>query len=276
VVFIPGLGGIAQDWWGPLFVNTTEGDNDMYAIAYEHGYRTAFVTFTDRTLSEPGQDQWQDGKMLATQVRAVVSAYNVDRVTLVGHSKGGIDANAAVIGNADFAGVADLVRNVITLSSPHQGAELADFAATDKGKNLLNQVGLPFGADSALMSLTTDNMTQFRQQVDSSPLNQKVRWFTAAGTDWGPEHGVLRVSGSFLDQSTGASDGLVSVSSAMLPSVPCSRPLFIQPYNHFDILLGRHAFPWINAVMQRYGTGVGCSATTVALAPAPLFTGALV
>src|SRR5688572_17881880 len=36
LVFVPGLGGVASDWWGPTFV-VDEGDNDMYALAYGNG-----------------------------------------------------------------------------------------------------------------------------------------------------------------------------------------------------------------------------------------------
>ena len=258
LVFVPGLGGVASDYWGPTFV-VEAGDNDMYAFAYRRGYRTAFVTLTER--GEPGNDKWDNGRRLAQQITAIANYYSIDRVSVVGHSKGGIDAHAAIVGrDGDYAGVASRVRNLITLSTPHQGSEMADFAMTDRGQGLLNQVGLPFKVDGALAGITTEAMASFRAEVDAkTDLNRQVRFFTAGGTSWGPQNGVLRISGSFLGSSEGASDGLVTVASTVLPSVPCSRVLFVQPYTHFDVHLGRHAFPWIHAVMQRYGTGVGCT-----------------
>src|SRR5688572_17957502 len=122
LIFVPGLGGVASDWWGPTFV-VEEGDNDMYRLAYRAGYRTAFVTLTER--GEEGNDKWENGKRLSRQITAVADFYGIDWVTLVGHSKGGIDSHAAIIGRAgEFAGVAQRVRNLITLSTPHLGSEM--------------------------------------------------------------------------------------------------------------------------------------------------------
>ena len=274
LLFVPGLGGVASDWWGPTFV-VDEGDNDMYRLAYRAGYRTAFVTLTER--GEEGNDKWENGKRLSRQINAVAAFYGVDRVSIVGHSKGGIDSHAALIGrDGEFAGVANRVRNLITLSTPHQGSAMADFAMTDRGQSLLNQVGLPFKVDGALAGITTEAMIAFRAEVDARPdLNRQVRFFTAAGTSWGPQNGVLRISGSFLGSSEGASDGLVTVDSARLPTVPCSRVLFVQPYTHFDVHLGRHAFPWIHGVMQRFGAGAGCPEPTpsAAISSIPLLGG---
>ncbi|HET7767696.1 MAG TPA: hypothetical protein VFN74_02905 [Chloroflexota bacterium] len=274
LVFVPGLGGVAADWWGPTFV-VEEGDNDMYALAYRSGYRTAFVTLTER--GEPGNDKWENGKRLATQINAIATHYGVDRVNLVGHSKGGIDSHAAIVGRAgEFAGAVARVRNLITLSTPHQGSAMADFAMTERGQSLLNQVGLPFKVDGALAGITTEAMAAFRAEVDAqTEINRQVRFFTAGGTSWGPQNGVLRISGSFLGSSEGASDGLVTVASTVLPSVPCSRVLFVQPYTHFDVHLGRNAIRWIHAVMQRYGTGIGCTqpAPSPAISSIPLLGG---
>lgn len=273
LVFVPGLGGVATDWWGPIFV-VDEGDNDMYALAYRSGYRTAFVTLNERL---DGKDKWENGATLARQITAIAGYYGVDRVSIVGHSKGGIDSHAAIVGRVgEFAGVASRVRNVITLGTPHQGSEMADFAMTERGQGLLNQVGLPFKVDGALAGLASEAMAAFRAEIDArTEANRQVRFFTAAGTSWGPQQGVLRISGGFLGSSQGISDGLVTVESTRLTSVPCSRVLFVQPFTHFDIHLGRNAFPWIRAVMQRFGTGAGCPEPTpsAAISSIPLLGG---
>jgi pimeloyl-ACP methyl ester carboxylesterase len=274
LVFVHGLGGLASDWWGPPFV-VDEPDNDMYAYAFSRGYRTAFVTLNDSGERSPGNDKWINGKTLATQIRAIASYYRVDRVNVVAHSKGGVDTHAAITGHdGDYEGVASLVRNVFTLSTPHQGSELADFAVTDRGRGLISQVGLPFDVDGALSGLTTANMAPFRQEIDSrTQQNAQVRFFTAAGTDWGPKGEILRVSGGILGTQYGPSDGLVTVASSRLTGLPCSRTLFIQPFSHFNIHMGRNSFPWIQAAMQRYASGSGCSGGSLSLGAAPAFSG---
>jgi pimeloyl-ACP methyl ester carboxylesterase len=274
LVFVHGLGGLAQDWWGPAFYDADEGNNDMYVLAYSRGYRTAFVTLNANGERSPGNDFWVNGKTLAQQIAIIADRYGVDRVDVIAHSKGGIDIQAAIVGSSEFTGIAGRVRNVFTLSTPHQGSELAEFAVSEKGQSLINNLNLPFNVDGALRSLTPDNMRGFRDQVDPIITSQRVRYFTAAGTDWGPQAGrgtgdtkvtgLLRISGPILQNQAGANDGLVSVVSSKLTGLSCASVLFIQPNHHFNILFGRYSFPWIHAAIQRTRGVTGCQSGTAA------------
>lgn len=270
LVFVHGMGGIASDWWGPTMFEDV-GANDMYAYAYSRGYRTAFVTLNANDERTPGSDMWTNGKTLAGQIQWITRQFGVSQVDVIAHSKGGLDIQAAIIGQSDSPGIPHLVRNVFTLSSPHLGSELADFAI-GPGSNLLNQIpSLPIDIEGAMKFLTTAHVSGFRAQVDSIAAGQQVRYFTAAGTDWGLKsgarpsatsektaNGFLRISGSILQGQAGPNDGMVSVASSSLPNMPCSETLFIQPYHHFNIILGRHSFRWIDAAIRRTATTGGC------------------
>ena len=266
VVFVHGLGGIAVDWWGQTFIGN-DGDNDMYAIAYERGYRTAFVSLNANGERSPGNDMWVNGQTLARQIESIAGHYGVEYVHVVGHSKGGIDAQSAVV----HYGADRRVRNIFTLSTPHQGSELADFAFTDEGRKLLELANLPFDIDGAVEVLKTDSMRNFRTQTDAKAATQSVRYFTAAGTDWGRPGVVLRLSGPFINSQNGTNDGLVTVASTFLPDVPCASPLFVQPYHHFNIHMGSNSFPWIDAAIRRTGTSSGCASTAETIGEASLW-----
>jgi hypothetical protein len=65
-----------------------------------------------------------------------------DRVHLVGHSTGGLDARlvaspTTTLGHPELAGLRDSVRSVTTMNTPHYGTPLASFFATVSGQRLL-------------------------------------------------------------------------------------------------------------------------------------------
>ncbi len=100
----------------------------------------AWTSWTEGTWSDaawvPGQNaEAQDvgacnstaenAEQVSDQVADVLTSYGVNRTTLVGHSKGGLDAEYASV----FA--PGRVDNVVTIGSPLQGSEAADHIASD-------------------------------------------------------------------------------------------------------------------------------------------------
>jgi pimeloyl-ACP methyl ester carboxylesterase len=231
LLFVHGLGGLAEDWWMGF---EQFGLNDMYVIAYNRGYRTAFVTLNVSGERGPGQSVDVNGQTLGEQIAAVAQHYGVQQVDIVAHSKGGVDAQAAIV----HYGAAPRVRNVFTLSTPHQGAELADlvFSQEDNAQlvEMLQNIGLPFDFDDGLRAMTTDSMKAFRERTDALAQQQPVRYYTAGGIDWGARNSPLRISGKLL-ATKGPNDGLVTVNSTKLPY---GTTLFTQPYHHFNIYHG--------------------------------------
>ena len=105
LLFVHGLGGTAQDWWA--------SGNDMYVLAYNAGYRTAFVTLP----ISPTQDAFTNSLTLTNQIKTIVLHYGVQRVDVVAHSKGGVDIQAAILKFLSQH-LAPPLGNVITLSTP--------------------------------------------------------------------------------------------------------------------------------------------------------------
>jgi pimeloyl-ACP methyl ester carboxylesterase len=248
LLFVHGLGGIAEDWWTDESPQSPR-QNDMYALAYQRAYRTAFVSLSETgTRGEEQHDPYEHAPRLAGLIETVCQHYGVGTLAIVAHSKGGVDAQAAIA----LEGAAPRVSAVVTLSAPHFGTALADFAAANP--ELVELVG--FTVDEALRSMQSSFMAGFRDQVDpviTAP-DHPVAYWVAGGTDWGDSL-FTRITGRSLSRA-GPNDSFVPVSSATGVGAdgvrrPWARLLFVQPFHHFSINLGSNSFPWIDAVLRR-------------------------
>jgi len=235
LVFVHGYRGTADDWWTATPLDEL---NDMYIMAYQAGYRTAFVSLGGPDGSETGS-MWTNGQLLRWQLGVIASHYSVDTLDIVAHSKGGVDAQTAVV----HYGGTELVRNVFTLGSPHHGTELADLLYSDWASWLAELLGLQ---DEATYTLQTGYMQFFRALTDPKAATQDVTYYRAAGTDTGPPFSGLWFTGLYLSLF-GPNDGAVTVASTELPG---AHTLFIRHYHHYNIFLGHTAFPWIESALN--------------------------
>jgi pimeloyl-ACP methyl ester carboxylesterase len=235
LVFVHGYRGTADNWWTTTPYHEL---NDMYIMAYQAGYRTAFVSLGGPDGSETGS-MWDNGEVLRWQLGIIASHYGVDALDVVAHSKGGVDAQAYVV---HFGGWR-LVRHVFTLGSPHHGTELADLLYSDWAGWLARLLGLQ---DEATYTLQTGYMEVFRALTDPMVATQDVIYYRAAGTDTGPQFSGLWLSGLYLSLF-GPNDGAVTVASTELPG---AHTLFIEPYHHLNIFLGHTALPWIDGALN--------------------------
>lgn len=198
VVFVPGLGGVAQSFW--------EG-NSMYENAYNSGFRTAFVGF-----SIPGgkaEDMWSNGKQLARQLADICSYFNVPRVVIVAHSKGGVDSQTAAV----YYGAAEYIGSIITLSTPHWGSQLADIAYSTVGWSIAE---LMKAHSPGCYSMQTGYMREYRRITDNKSQN-KTPIKTFAGNAGNNDEFSKTWFGSFLLDRFGENDGVVTVESAQNP-----------------------------------------------------------
>lgn len=235
LVFVHGYGATAKCWWGPT---EFDGMNDMYVTAYNAGYRTAFVSLSG-PQGLPANSMWANGLVLSLQLRVIARHYDVGQVEIVAHSKGGVDAQTAIV---CFRGW-QRVNHLFTLGSPHQGSELADAAYSWWGSWLAELLGFH---DAGTYTLQTAYMSSFRDCIDPRAQGQPVTYYSGAGTDTGPEGSILRLLGRYLSRF-GESDGLVTVASTALAG---SHTLFVEPFHHMNIYMGSTSFPWIHEVLS--------------------------
>ncbi|MGA8942522.1 MAG: hypothetical protein WB502_07360 [Thermoactinomyces sp.] len=238
IVFVQGLNGKAQSWWSETFYH---GMNDMYETAFNYGYRTAFVQLHDAG-GNPAT-YWENGKLLARMLEEIYRHFG-QKVNIVAHSKGGLDTQAALV----HYGASSYVNKVVTLGSPHYGSHVADLAYSWWAGWLAELLGLK---SDATYSLQTGEMAKFREVTDKHPNTLKNRYYTAAGTNWGPPLSALWFGGAYLS-AHGDNDGLVNVWSTRLPY---GQHLFTSDVDHDEIRTGTASFAKMDSVLSTFLAG---------------------
>lgn len=223
----------------------------MYTLAYNAGYRTAFMNLNQGGNRGPDQNEYFNGNTVFQQLVAVTNHYKVANVVVITHSKGGIDIQDALA--SQTAG--PLVSEVFMLSAPNLGSKLASIECTPSATNL-----------TAMGAMTPFYMSVFRATTDNKLATAGVPIYMAGGTDHGHPGTALYLGGTFLSQD-GSSDGFVPVSSAL--GLPNGKYLFVRSYSHDNIQIGHNSFPYIDAIL-REGTPQPAGSPTPTLTPTPV------
>lgn len=236
IVFVHGLNGTAMDWWDVR-------GNTMYDLAYQAGFRTAFVSMnldnTPNTTDIP-----TNGAMLQTMFPKILSQFGVTKVYFVCHSKGGLDVQSA-IANTQWLGIA---RAVFMFGTPNQGDALADWLASPSGINLANSLGLN---NPGVQSLQTANVKQLRKQWDPIFRNSRVPFYTVSGNTYAcptSQTCSTAITGPILTSLGGTkpplNDGFVTQPETILPT-GYATVLGVIHTQHFALRLGTNSFPFI-------------------------------
>ncbi|MBM7713939.1 triacylglycerol esterase/lipase EstA (alpha/beta hydrolase family) [Bacillus thermophilus] len=213
LLFVPGLNNVAQ-----IFLEK----NGLYQAAYEAGYETAFIQLYD--AGGTSADMWKNGKLLAEKIKEISEYFNGKPITIIAYSKGGIDTQAAVT----YYGAWPYVHNVITLSSPHHGSELADLANSKWAGWLADLLGV---RGEGMAAVETGYMEYFRSMTDDKPYAYVNDFYTVGGRDWGKIFSPTWFGGVYLSKF-GENDGVVTVASSRLPK---GQEIEIGNWNHISI-----------------------------------------
>lgn len=133
-----------------------------------------------------------------------------DRVVLVAHSMGGLDARYMIT----RLGMADRVSALLTITAPHRGSPYADWCLRHLGQRLGGlRLARALGLDiQALNDLTTESCRRFNHHVPDSP---NVRYFSiSAARPWHRVPAFALHSFKVIFDAEGDNDGLVSVKSS--------------------------------------------------------------
>ncbi|MFN7253174.1 MAG: esterase/lipase family protein [Anaerobacillus sp.] len=168
LVFVQGLTNNSTTWY--------QGNN-MYDLARQNGFETAFVELYDSGGTP--KSYWDNGAILANQLEQISEYFGGKKLVIVGYSKGGVDAQVALI----HEGKHHLVSDVVTIGSPHWGSELADLANSSS----LGWLAALIGQNSeGTRSLQTGVMNHFRAITDNRWEVNQNRYYTIAGNRAGP------------------------------------------------------------------------------------------
>jgi len=161
------------------------------------------------------------GAELKTEILRVLEETGAEKVNIVAHSKGGLDARYAIV----HLGLENQVASLTTINTPHRGCHYADvllqkspkwlihFVATrynklfqrlgDEAPDFLGGVkGLTASACAAFNECTPDSPKVYYQSVMSKMNSHRSTFF------------LLSISYLFIKLFDGENDGLVSITSA--------------------------------------------------------------
>ncbi|HKE18117.1 MAG TPA: triacylglycerol lipase [Kofleriaceae bacterium] len=179
---------------------------------------------------------------LAEQIDAILAETGAERVHLIGHSQGGLDARFLI----SSLGYGDRVASLTTISTPHLGSRVADTALGLIPGPVQDALG--FLVDLLVGAVDGDEQDvigQLEQLTEeyavntfnpANPDDPRVAYYSVAGvTQTNPFANPFRndicdpllLAGFVILQPTGPNDGLVTVESAthgiMLGTVPADH-----------------------------------------------------
>ena len=266
LVFVPGLGGVACDWYStgstgnaPCVENGVAAPiNNMYAYAYQWGYRTAFIS--PNTNNTPATSSIQaDGTVLQSVIPRVSSYFNAPQMYFIGHSKGGLDLQQAILDG----GITPYVKGIFTVATPNQGTALATWAFLPGSATYVQEIETLFGFNldtPAIGDMTLANMATFRAAAD--PVFQQIPnkpFFYFSGDGYGNST-LTAATGSLLLQLVPGTDlsvqndGLVTVGETQLPPQYSNELGVIQAADHFQMNLGSISFSKIRGRIEALET----------------------
>ncbi|UXH43606.1 hypothetical protein N5C46_18360 [Rossellomorea vietnamensis] len=223
VLFVHGINTSSDTW----LLN-----NDMLPIIRGAGYQSVFIDL------HRDEDMWTNGGILAEKIGEMYDSLK-EKLVIVGHSKGGIDAQTALL----HYGASPYVERVITLSTPHHGSELADLAFSKWAGWLTDALK---SKTPAVFSLQTGYMKGFRSEMDRHDLARSIPFYTFGGTGWGGAQSELFWGGLYLSRF-GQSDGAVLVKSSRLPY---GKEVAVRDWTHSTIKEGRSIFPYMKEILS--------------------------
>jgi triacylglycerol lipase len=223
------------------------GFKTLVGVDYFNGVRSDLEkTFTDPPIRillpevDPTARIARRGRQLADEIRAALGDGRLaanDKVHIVGHSMGGLDARFAV-SPANDENVADRVASVTTIGTPHRGSQVADVLTADNWldrirpflpqlvgplQDLVQNVDLTTGG---IQDLTSHAAVEFNRLYADHP---GVKYFSFVGSGRNgsrttckllvPTQMIIRL------RSTAANDGLVTVDSAKWGTVVADWPV---------------------------------------------------
>lgn len=244
-----------EDFAGAGFLDYYYGVREHLA---EHGETLVFTPDVD-----PFNDSTTRGAQLAAKIEAILAETGHEKVNIIGHSQGGLDARVVAHDHPE------MVASVITLQTPHAGtpvadvalqiiddpilADLLDLLVQLVGQALYDEVGAETSLAAAMRELSAEGVAALNAKYPDQP---GIYYASVAGrsdlhdgggdcvvadapafiADWGGERDpidpLLDITEALLDGGVGdayANDGLVRVRDARW-----GRFLGCVPADHLD------------------------------------------
>ncbi|MCM3874224.1 MAG: alpha/beta fold hydrolase [Pyrinomonadaceae bacterium] len=151
----------------------------------------------------------QRAQDLRDEVNKVLSLKNQEKVHIIGHSMGGLDARHMIV-NHDMAAK---VSSLTTIGTPHLGTSFADWALAHQGDEFIKIIGNVIDL-AGFRDLAQGACNSFNEQArEQEASNSVVYRAYAASQKQKLVFTPLQKSWDIINDSEGDNDGLVSVTS---------------------------------------------------------------
>ena len=155
---------------------------------------------------------------LRQNVRRILNETKAEKVNIIGHSMGGLDARHMLFNDRSQGKIHERIASLTTISTPHEGSPFADWGL--EHFPLLPVVFQNIGLDvSGLKDLRTEACKRFNNDPDvqafETECESTIHFRTYAGKQkfWGI-FSLLKGPFRIIEKKEGENDGLVSVRSA--------------------------------------------------------------
>lgn len=146
---------------------------------------------------------------LRQEVTQILNASGHEKVHIIGHSMGGLDARHMIV----HEGMADKVASLTTIGTPHLGTSFADWGLAHGGEELVEALRLFLNLEGFL-TLTIEARAAFNEAAMKSEASNDVFYQTYASSQ--PVEQIfspLKPSWKIIHDAEGDNDGLVPVKS---------------------------------------------------------------
>ncbi len=146
---------------------------------------------------------------LRAEVSKVLSLKQSEKVHIIGHSMGGLDARHMIV----ELGMADKVASLTTIGTPHNGTSFADWGIANGGHELIKSLQSVIDL-AGLQDLTRPACAQFNEAARNAEAQNGVRYQTyASAEEKAAIFSPLQRPWQIIHDAEGPNDGLVPVTS---------------------------------------------------------------
>jgi triacylglycerol lipase len=155
---------------------------------------------------------------LKNNINAILQAQNCEKVNIIAHSMGGLDARHMLFNDRNAGKIHRHIASLTTISTPHKGSPFADWG-TDNLPYVI-PVAQKLGLDlTGLTDLRTDRCGEFNSNPEAVEFEQDceetILFQTYAGrSDFWSVFDALKLPFYIIEKAEADNDGLVSVASA--------------------------------------------------------------
>jgi triacylglycerol lipase len=207
-------------WNRALRIDNTD-DPKLDNLHYFKGVRTMLES--RGYVARHARVRWASGvddraTDLAENVRLILRDTEADKVNIIAHSMGGLDARHMLFNDRNGGKIHERIASLTTISTPHEGSPVADWMCAHLSP--LRKVVPTLGIDlKGIGDLRSAACRRFNDDPEvksfESACESAIEFRTYAGAQsfWGV-FAPLKLAYVIIERSEGENDGLVSIPSA--------------------------------------------------------------